>query len=358
MPFDLIAWGAGYGATKGVSALLEKIFDVGAYQEIQAAGEKWSSELPDPIRTPADALFSINLANKPNQDSGSQAKLKEAMIELHNVPTENQWYDALIESWEFKRADLGAEANAFFQLDRPIAEEHLRKLAHAVFDACASVLKYSQPLLVRAVREIGITQSLMLHKLESFRSPLNDPERGSNAAITLSLDPTHVEEAQLHRLNEVSCVDSPAEVIAGRYRTHEIWIGPDGCSKEHASYVPLQSQYVGSKMKQLLHRWNAAAVDLAKCDLSDVTLALASFHHKFLQIHPYPDGNGRVARALLDLQIRNFTLAQSPLRLKSHDDYYLALRAADSGELQHLVGLIITILKRELGDWGKKGVPE
>jgi Fic family protein len=155
----------------------------------------------------------------------------------------------------------------------------------------------------------------------------------------------------MHLLNEILCVDSPAEVIAGRYRTHEIWIGPDDCSKQGASYIPLKPQYVENKTKFLLKQWNRNAVDLAKQDTHIVTAAIASFHHKFLQIHPYPDANGRVARAILDLQIRNFTLARSPLRLKSYDEYYLALRSADDGELQHLITLITSILKRELGDW-------
>src|SRR5256885_10834439 len=78
----------------------------------------------------------------------------------------------------------------------------------------------------------GITQSLILQELRSFRSPLNNSTAERNVAITINFDPTHIEESQLHLLNEVTCVDSPAEEISGRYRTHEIWIGPDGCSKE------------------------------------------------------------------------------------------------------------------------------
>jgi hypothetical protein len=267
------------------------------------------------------------------------------------VPTESEWLNALIESWEFKRETLGATANPFFQLERPAAEVHLLKLAQALFSACASVLKYSQPLLIRELREVSITQSLVLKEMRSFRSGLNDSPPGLNGTIRLNFDVAHFEEEQLHLLNEMFCVDSPLEVIGGRYRTHEIWIGPTGCSREDASFIPLQPQYVEGRMKLMLGQWNRAAVDLAKLDASSVTSALASFHHKFLEIHPYPDGNGRVARAILDLQVKNFTPARSPLRLKSYDEYYLALRAADSGDLKHLIALITSVLKNELGDW-------
>jgi fido (protein-threonine AMPylation protein) len=350
MPFDPVSWAVGYVASRGANSLLEKIFDVGAYGEIQAAAEKWSSDLPENIRTPSRALFDID-SNE--QFSPSRSKLKKAIEELHKVPTEGQWFNALIESWEFKKKQLGADANSFFQLERSVAKKHLRELAKAIFAACASVLKYSQPLIVNAVREIGITQSAILRELRSFRSPLNNPKAKRNEKITFNLDPTHIEEEQLQLLNEILCVDSPAEVIAGRYRTHELWVGPDGCSKESASYIPLEAKYVGNRMSSLLTQWNRVAVDLAKQDNVSVTSAMASFHHKFLEIHPYPDGNGRVARAILDLQVRNFTLARSPLRLKSYFEYYLALKAADDGHLDPLESLIISILKKDLGDWDR-----
>jgi len=350
MPFDPITWALGYAASQGASALIEKIFDVGAHSEIRAAAAAWASELPEEIRTSSEALFNFDMLETGGAGP-SRSKLKKTILELHNIPSENQWFGALIESWESTRNYLGPDANAFFQLDKPTAEKHLRELARAIFAACASILKYSQPLLVREVREIGITQSLLLQEVKAFRSHLNNLSAKPNAAITLNLDPTHIDESHLHGLNEVLCVDSPAEVISGRYRTHELWVGPTGCSKEAASYVPLQPQYVENKVKPLIEQWNRVAIDLAKLDAYSVISALASFHHKFLEIHPYPDANGRVARVILDLQVRNYTPARSPLRLKSHGDYFLALRAADSGNIDHLIDLITSILKVQVGNW-------
>jgi fido (protein-threonine AMPylation protein) len=348
MPFDPVSWAVGFAATKTANTLVEKIFDVGAYGDIQKAAMEWAAELPEDIRTPSQALFDVEAIE---QSSQSRSKLKEIILELHKVPTEEEWFDALIESWEFKRKQLGTDANSFFQLRRPAAEQHLRRLSQAIFTACASVLKYSQPLIVVAVREIGITQSAILRELRTFRSPLNNTTAGRNEGITFNFDPTHIEEQQLQLLNEILCVDSPSEVIAGRYRTHELWIGPDGCSKENATYVPLAPKYIPNRMRSLLAQWNRVAVDLAKLDSYSVTSALASFHHKFLEVHPFPDGNGRVARAILDLQVRNFTSARSPLRLKTHIEYYFALKAADEGRSDRLQSLITSILQKDLDGW-------
>jgi hypothetical protein len=43
---------------------------------------------------------------------------KQSLLELHKVPTAEEWFDALIEAWEHKRDELGADANAFFKLER------------------------------------------------------------------------------------------------------------------------------------------------------------------------------------------------------------------------------------------------
>jgi hypothetical protein len=161
MPFDPVSWAVGYVATKSANSLLERIFDVGAYGEIQAAATKWASDLPESIRTPSQALFDIESdIESTEKSSQSRNKLKQAILELHKIPTEGEWFEALVESWEFKKSRLGMDANAFFQLDRSVAEEHLRKLAQAIFAACASIKQYSQPLIVNALREIGTTQSL------------------------------------------------------------------------------------------------------------------------------------------------------------------------------------------------------
>jgi len=350
MPFDPLTWAVGYSASKSASSLLERVFDVGALGEIKAAAAKWSSELPNEIQTPAEALFDID-SSETREGFPNRNKLKQAILELHNVPNEDEWFHALIESWEFKREQLGADANAFFQIDRLVVEEHLRQLAQAIFTACASVLKLSQPLLIKEIREIARTQELTLQQIKSLRLPLNNPTAERNEAIRLNFDPTHMEETQLHLLNEIVCVDSPAEEIAGRYRTHDIWIGPAGCSRDNALYIPIGAQYIDRGVSSLLNRWNQIAADLAKQGTDTVISAIASFHHKFLEIHPYPDGNGRIARAILDLQVRNLTSSRLPLRLKSKDEYYLALRAADDGDLEYLIRLITSILKRDIGDW-------
>ncbi|MDT5124019.1 MAG: hypothetical protein QOC96_3501 [Acidobacteriota bacterium] len=73
----------------------------------------------------------------------------------------------------------------------------------------------------------------------------------------------------------------------------------------------------------------------------------AWLHHRFTQIHPFQDGNGRVARALSSivfLREKWFPLViQSDLQ---REEYISALEEADRGDLKPLVNLFSKIQKR------------
>jgi Fic-DOC domain mobile mystery protein B len=70
----------------------------------------------------------------------------------------------------------------------------------------------------------------------------------------------------------------------------------------------------------------------------------ARFHHRFVQIHCFPNGNGRHARALTDLVI--VKSGRSPfgwgatLGPASRTEYIAALRAADAGDFDRLIGFV------------------
>jgi Fic family protein len=65
----------------------------------------------------------------------------------------------------------------------------------------------------------------------------------------------------------------------------------------------------------------------------------AWLHHRFTQIHPFQDGNGRVARALSSLVFLRAGLFPLVIRDSDREAYIGALETADSGNLGPLVGL-------------------
>lgn len=63
----------------------------------------------------------------------------------------------------------------------------------------------------------------------------------------------------------------------------------------------------------------------------------AWLHHRFVLIHPFQDGNGRVARALASLVFIKANLFPLTVPRENRNEYIDALKAADEGNLQVLV---------------------
>lgn len=71
----------------------------------------------------------------------------------------------------------------------------------------------------------------------------------------------------------------------------------------------------------------------------DAIIVAAWFHHRFTQIHPYQDGNGRVARALTTLILLRADLLPLVVDRDLRTGYIKALEVADQGELATLAGI-------------------
>ncbi|HEX3657060.1 MAG TPA: Fic family protein [Pirellulales bacterium] len=123
----------------------------------------------------------------------------------------------------------------------------------------------------------------------------------------------------------------------GRLRSIHVSIGLG----EQPNYVPPGPQEVPELLAAFVKWWRTEQLRLRASDDNCKISGLARFHHRFLSIHPFVDGNGRVARILLDQAARE--LFGQPLALQVTADptaYFEALRLADAGEISHLERLI------------------
>ena len=74
----------------------------------------------------------------------------------------------------------------------------------------------------------------------------------------------------------------------------------------------------------------------------------AWLHHRFAQIHPFQDGNGRVARALATLVMIRAGWLTLVVTDAMRSEYIEALEAADAGDLAPLVQLFADIQRRAI----------
>ena len=101
---------------------------------------------------------------------------------------------------------------------------------------------------------------------------------------------------------------------------------PDGVVH---SYCP--PELTKDEMESLVHMYREAEPTYSP------EVKSAWLHHRFTQIHPFQDGNGRVARALASLVFLREGLFPLVVRESDRKDYISALEAADAGDLSSLV---------------------
>ena len=77
-------------------------------------------------------------------------------------------------------------------------------------------------------------------------------------------------------------------------------------------------------------------------------LVAAWLHHSFTQIHPFQDGNGRVARALLTWHLVKENYLSVVVSRDDRPAYIDALEAADSGNVDAFVDFLVRLEKQTL----------
>jgi Fic family protein len=129
------------------------------------------------------------------------------------------------------------------------------------------------------------------------------------------------------------------EILKGRYKLHPN--NPTGRDGTIHLYCP--PEHVESEMDRLLamhaeHLSNEVPVEVEA----------AWLHHRFTQIHPYQDGNGRVARAIGSLVF--LKVGWFPIVVTRDDRvrYIEALEVADDRDLKPLISFLVDVQKRAL----------
>jgi hypothetical protein len=115
---------------------------------------------------------------------------------------------------------------------------------------------------------------------------------------------------------------------------------PDGAAHE---FCP--PEHVASEMDRLIHMH----AEHARRGIPPEVEA-AWLHHRFAQIHPFADGNGRVARALASLIFVKANLFPLVVKRDDWSRYIDALENADGGELRPLVNLFVEAQRTALLD--------
>jgi Fic family protein len=132
--------------------------------------------------------------------------------------------------------------------------------------------------------------------------------------------------------------------LAGKIRTVRVYI--EGKKQQPARLLPPPADKVRYLLKNILLWWRGKSKQLQNSSEEDKIDAITQFHHQFLVIHPFLDGNGRLARLLLKLQLKE--QFQKDIDVKFNKaDYYRALSRADQRDKTELHQLIANLLNNK-----------
>ena len=192
----------------------------------------------------------------------------------------------------------------------------------------------------------GETKSLLLHNITAQGKPLKDHLEitGHNEAIFELLDITRSNQPitesfvrnlhtlilkERHRVSAITPDGKPTTkwVEIGAYKTEPNHV-KTSTGEVFRFAEPLE---VAEKMRQLVELVNHNAVS----DAGQAVAMAANVHYQFVLIHPFDDGNGRMARLLMNLVLIKNGLPPAIVKTEDKANYFAALRQADGGEIEH-----------------------
>ncbi|MCR9181394.1 MAG: Fic family protein [Flavobacteriaceae bacterium] len=123
--------------------------------------------------------------------------------------------------------------------------------------------------------------------------------------------------------------------FAGRLRTGGVRISG-------ANFVPPNALKVPQLLDELIDFVNSNPLDLNTIELATV------FHHKFVWIHPFFDGNGRTVRLVMNLILMKEGFPPAIILTNDRRKYYDALNSANNGKYDKMMLLMSQALERTL----------
>ena len=109
-----------------------------------------------------------------------------------------------------------------------------------------------------------------------------------------------------------------------------------------ANFVPPNARKVSEYLDDLIDHINTNPQGLNPIELVTV------FHHKFVWIHPFFDGNGRTVRLVMNLLLMRYGFPPAIILANDRAKYYAALNQANNGNYAKLMLLMCQATERSL----------
>jgi len=241
---------------------------------------------------------------------------------------------------EFSKTELTANIDSIKnQIDksRPLSQE----IEEKVMQKLRLEWNYHSNAIEGNRLNYGETVAFLMTGITAKGKSLKDhlDIRGHNETILFLLsivkderDFTESDIRALHEMILVEPYDSPAKTTDGTPTKKRITLGEYKTSPNHVKTITGETHFYASpeetpaKMQELMEWYKAASQNK---EIHPLILA-ALFHYKFVAIHPFDDGNGRLSHILMNLILMRNGYPPVVIKMEDRQNYYSLLSQADT----------------------------
>jgi len=306
-----------------------------------AIKNKFIHDLDGIAKNSADGIvFVTNQSLTPNQKKGL-SKIAEAKSAT-SIIYDNERIRVIIDSpigfalrLQYLRIKMNKEEQlAFFaqqqnklnQLLNAQTTEIITEISKKIDECCKQNSKQE-----RVISEfISSTQSTLSHFVH-LQNEKSDKRNLTFPSVTFLTEELTIEN--LCNIQKLLLYEFQSPEL-GKLRSHQVWIG--SVDRNKASYIPPAPTEVKALTEKLLSDWRNSYKKTKDQTKDNIVKAIAKFHGDFLSIHPFMDGNGRVARFLLTQQVSELLGVERKIIIEDRQSYFVALTEAQNKDYSKL----------------------
>lgn len=198
--------------------------------------------------------------------------------------------------------------------------------------------------------DVGETRMVVEQGLTIIGKPLKDQAEAKNLGAALDFledlakSPTRpITEADVRQIHFL-VLKGINDANAGAYRKVQVEISGSQFKPTSPESIPAEMAAFGDWLQR-------SSVPGGPFSQDDALLAAAAAHTWFVTIHPFVDGNGRVARLLLNLLLMRYGYPIAVITKEDRLRYYDALEISQSADLTPFVALVVECVAESLEEY-------
>lgn len=260
-------------------------------------------------------------------------------------PDFSEWvgYEVDVRSWEAEKAKLDAyrtESAEFF--DR--ARQAVTKAAAIETGAIEDLYTHDRGLTITVAVEAAAWQEAVAKAGEKKRGLLEGQLRAYGTVLDFATKQRPIAQAWIRQLHGELCAgqDTYSVFTVQGQQEHALEKGAYKSQPNHVFRPADETWHFYAPVLDVLPEMQRLCETLESDSFRSAhpTLQTAYAHYALVRIHPFADGNGRVARALASVFTVRAASVPLLITLQDKNEYVDALEAADAGNGQRFVDFI------------------